>query len=97
MKRVIKRYRNRKLYDTMVHHYVTVYDVLGYINAGQDVLIIEVKTGKDVTKRILAEAIHMFKQQNELYNYNDVLAQAKDLIKNKNADVFQTFVMNEEK
>jgi polyhydroxyalkanoate synthesis repressor PhaR len=54
---VIKRYANRKLYDTEAKHYVTLNDIAGQIRAGGDVQVIDHETGADITSLISAQVI----------------------------------------
>lgn len=48
-KRVIKRYLNRKLYDTVQSTYVTLEDVAEMYRHGEMVTVIENSTGRDIT------------------------------------------------
>ena len=52
--RVIKRYGNRKLYDTELSRYVTIEEVANHIRNGISVRIIDNKTGEDITGSTLA-------------------------------------------
>jgi polyhydroxyalkanoate synthesis repressor PhaR len=52
--RVIKRYGNRKLYDTELSRYVTIEEVASHIRNGISVRIIDNKTGEDITSSTLA-------------------------------------------
>lgn len=56
-KRLIKRYANRKLYDTATKSYVTLDDVAEYIRQESAVEIIDNETGKDLTNQVLAQII----------------------------------------
>jgi polyhydroxyalkanoate synthesis repressor PhaR len=56
-KRVIKRYRNRKLYDTVDSCYVTLEDIAELIREGEEVKIIENNTSEDITSITLAQII----------------------------------------
>jgi len=56
-KRVIKRYRNRKLYDTEDSCYVTLEDIADLIRSGEDVKIIENVNSEDITSVTLAQII----------------------------------------
>lgn len=56
-RRVIKRYSNRKLYDTRDSVYVTLLDVAKMVRAGDDVRIIDNATKEDKTEVTLAMAI----------------------------------------
>ena len=52
--RVIKRYSNRKLYDTRDSRYVTLLEVADLIRSGQDVRVIDNGTKEDKTDVTLA-------------------------------------------
>ena len=54
---VIKRYGNRRLYNTETKSYVTYQDIIGIIRAGYDVQVIDSATQDDVTKAVLIQAI----------------------------------------
>src|SRR5882724_5653805 len=53
-RRVIKRYSNRKLYDTRESKYVTLLQIAGMVRAGEDVQIIDNATKEDKTEVTLA-------------------------------------------
>ncbi len=53
-KRVIKRYSNRKLYDTRESKYVTLLEIAGLIRAGEEVQVIDNSTKEDKTEVTLA-------------------------------------------
>ncbi len=55
--RVIKRYANRKLYDTQHSRYVTLDQISDMIREGDDVKIIDNKTKADLTSVTLAQII----------------------------------------
>lgn len=57
MTRVIKRYGNRKLYDTEESRYVNLGEVFDYVRGGQDVRIVNNKTQEDITTPILLTAL----------------------------------------
>jgi polyhydroxyalkanoate synthesis repressor PhaR len=52
--RIIKRYSNRKLYDTRESRYVTLLDVAELLRAGEDVQVIDNGTKEDKTDVTLA-------------------------------------------
>ncbi len=56
-KRLIKRYSNRKLYDTISKKFITLKDIAKFINKGEGVRIIEKESGKDVTSSITARLL----------------------------------------
>lgn len=59
--RTIKRYSNRKLYDTESKKYITLRGIAKLIEAGQDVEVIDNQTGEDLTRVTLSQII--FEQQ----------------------------------
>ncbi len=57
MTRTIKRYANRKLYDTKDSHYVGLQDILKLVRAGEDIEVTDSRTGEDLTSVTLAQAM----------------------------------------
>jgi len=57
MPRLIKRYGSRKLYDTTESRYVALEDVAGFVRDGEEVQVVENKTGEDVTVVVLTQII----------------------------------------
>jgi polyhydroxyalkanoate synthesis repressor PhaR len=55
--RVIKRYANRKLYDTQHSRYVTLDQIAAMIRGGDDVKIVDNKSKEDLTSVTLAQII----------------------------------------
>ncbi len=55
--RVLKKYPNRRLYDTHASSYITLADVKKMVLAGQDFVVREAKTGEDLTRSILLQII----------------------------------------
>jgi polyhydroxyalkanoate synthesis repressor PhaR len=55
--RTIKRYSNRKLYDTVERHYVTLADVAGFVRKGDDVKVTDYVSGADLTAQTMAQII----------------------------------------
>lgn len=54
---VIKKYANRRLYNTQTSAYVTLEDVRGMIAEGQDFLVCDARTGTDITRSVLTQII----------------------------------------
>ncbi|MFN2245389.1 MAG: polyhydroxyalkanoate synthesis regulator DNA-binding domain-containing protein [Anaerolineae bacterium] len=54
---VIKRYPNRKLYDTEAKQYVTLAQIASLIRDGQDVQVVDHATGEDLTALTLTQVI----------------------------------------
>lgn len=55
--KVIKRYTNRKLYDTVESRYVTLDEIAGMIKDGMEVQIVDNRTKEDLTSVTLAQII----------------------------------------
>lgn len=54
---IIKRYGNRRLYNTETGSYVTYQDLIAIIRTGHDVQVIDSTSQTDVTKSVLMQAI----------------------------------------
>ena len=54
---VIKRYPNRRLYDTSAGRYVNLADVAAAVRQGVDVQVVDTRTGEDLTRVILTQII----------------------------------------
>src|ERR1035437_7925721 len=54
---LIKKYGNRRLYDTTGSRYVNLDDLAAHIRAGRDVRVVDAKTGQDLTRVILSQII----------------------------------------
>ena len=54
---VIKKYGNRRLYDTASSRYVNLDDLAAHIRAGREVQVVDAKTGQDLTRVILTQII----------------------------------------
>jgi polyhydroxyalkanoate synthesis repressor PhaR len=53
----IKKYANRRLYNTGTSTYVTLEDLAAMVKAGEDFLVYDAKTGEDITRSVLAQII----------------------------------------
>lgn len=54
---LIKRYASRRLYNTETSDYVTLEDIAGFIRAGREVQIVDLKSGDDLTRSYLLQII----------------------------------------
>ncbi|MDP2086719.1 MAG: polyhydroxyalkanoate synthesis repressor PhaR [Gemmobacter sp.] len=54
---LIKRYASRRLYNTETSDYVTLEDIAGFIRAGREVTIVDLKSGDDLTRQYLLQII----------------------------------------
>jgi len=55
--KIIKRYTNRKLYDTVESRYVTLDEIAGMIKQGAEVKIVDNKSKEDLTTVTLAQIV----------------------------------------
>ena len=53
----IKKYANRRLYNTGTSTYVTLEDLASMVKAGEDFLVHDAKTGEDITRQVLTQII----------------------------------------
>lgn len=72
-KRVIKKYPNRRLYDTSESKYVTLSDVRQLVLEGVPFCVIDKKTEEDITRNILLQIIIEQEDQGEPIFTTDVL------------------------
>lgn len=56
--RIIKRYTNRKLYDTKDSRYVTLSQIASMVRAGEDMTVIDNASKEDLTSLTLAQIIY---------------------------------------
>ena len=59
----IKKYANRRLYNTGTSTYVTLEDLASMVKAGENFVVYDAKTGEDITRSVLAQII--FEQENK--------------------------------
>jgi polyhydroxyalkanoate synthesis repressor PhaR len=55
--RILKKYPNRRLYDTQTSSYITLADVKKMVLEGQDFVVRDAKTSDDLTRSILLQII----------------------------------------
>ncbi len=53
--RLIKKYKNRRLYDTQISQYITIDDLLRYVNEGVLFHVVDSTTGKNLTNSTLLQ------------------------------------------
>ena len=54
---LIKKYGNRRLYDTTSSRYVNLDDLAAHIRAGREVRVVDAKSGQDLTRVLLTQII----------------------------------------
>jgi polyhydroxyalkanoate synthesis repressor PhaR len=62
----IKKYANRRLYNTGTSTYVTLEDLAVMVKDGEDFVVYDAKTGEDITRSVLTQII--FEQENKGQN-----------------------------
>src|SRR3954453_19209136 len=55
--RLIKKYPNRRLYDTKTSSYITLADVKQMVLKNEDFQVIDAKTNEDISRQILLQII----------------------------------------
>jgi len=76
-RRIIKRYSNRKLYDTKDSRYVTLLQIAEMVRTGEEVQIIDNNTKDDLTEITLAQIIY---EEQKAHSRNVPLQTLKELI-----------------
>ena len=54
---VIKKYANRRLYHTGTSSYVTLEDLALLVRGGEEFVVVDAKSGEDITRSVLAQII----------------------------------------
>jgi polyhydroxyalkanoate synthesis repressor PhaR len=54
---IVKKYGNRRLYDTELSRYITLEELADRIRAGADIEVVDAKTGRDLTQATLTQLI----------------------------------------
>ena len=73
--RVIKKYPNRRLYDTEISSYITIEDVRQLIIEGVDFEVRDAKSGDDLTRQVLLQIIAEHEQNGEPMLSTQLLSQ----------------------
>ncbi len=97
---VIKRYGNRRLYNTETSSYVNYQEIIKLIRDGNDIQVIDSKTKQDVTKAVLVQVILEEEKNNKSLLPAQFLFQlirsqeeaAQDFFKNYLAHSFEAYL-----
>jgi len=76
---VIKKYANRRLYNTSTSKYIVLADVIALVNQGTEFVIEDAKSGADITREILNQII--FEQETRPAEFLFPLEFQKQLIR----------------
>lgn len=82
--KIIKRYQNRKLYDTQQSCYVTLDDIAKMIRTNEDVVVIDNKTKNDITAATLTQII--FEAEKKASQYAPLFT-LREIIQNANGSI----------
>jgi len=80
--RVIKRYANRKLYDTRDSRYVTLQQIAEFVRGGEDVTIIDNTSKEDLTSATLAQIVYEAEKNSGETSRPKTMGTLRDLIQN---------------
>lgn len=73
--RVIRKYPNRRLYDTQDSRYITLADIRRLVTEQSEFVVIDKKSGEDITRCILLQVINDQEQRGDAMLSRDFLAQ----------------------
>ena len=73
--RIIKKYPNRRLYDTEISSYITIEDVRQLIVDGESFEVRDAKTGEDLTRQVLLQIITEHEQDGQPMLSTQLLSQ----------------------
>lgn len=73
--RIIKKYPNRRLYDTEISSYITIEDVRQLIVDGESFEVRDAKTGDDLTRQVLLQIITEHEQDGQPMLSTQLLSQ----------------------
>lgn len=82
--KIIKRYQNRKLYDTQQSCYVTLDDIAKMIRVNEEVMVIDNKTKNDITAATLTQII--FEAEKKASQYAPLFT-LREIIQNANGSI----------
>jgi polyhydroxyalkanoate synthesis repressor PhaR len=64
--RTIKKYPNRRLYDTTESRYVTLEDIRKFVIDGLDFIVVEKSTNRDITRVLLLQVVAAEEEKGEI-------------------------------
>ena len=88
--RIIKRYANRKLYDTRDSRYVTLQQIGEFVRDGQDVKIIDNTSKEDLTSATLAQIVYEAEKNNPETAKAGTMGTLRELIQNSGEKLIST-------
>ena len=73
--RIIKKYANRKLYDTSEKKYVAMNTLAELIKSGEEVMVIDNRNGRDITSVVVSQLLAREKREDDRDDFPGVLIQ----------------------
>lgn len=73
--RIIKKYPNRRLYDTQISSYITLEDVRELIMKSEEFKVVDAKTGDDITRSVMLQIIAEHEERGQPLFSTNLLAQ----------------------
>lgn len=96
--RLIKKYPNRRLYDTEISRYITLDEVRDLVMQGQEFKVVDKKTGRDITRSILLQVIAEQEEGNNPVFSTDYLSNVirfyGDTLQNSMSDYLEHSMQN---
>ena len=89
---VIKKYANRRLYDTDTSAYITLEDLCERVKSGRDFVVVDAKTGQDLTRQVLTQIIFEQETKGSQILPTDFLRSVIRFYDNKMQDVLQHYL-----
>ena len=83
----IKRYANRKLYDTTDKRYVTLDEIANLVQSGDEVEVIDNESGEDITNITLSQIIFEKQKKRDSFVPRSIF---HDLIQNSGNSLYDT-------
>ena len=90
--RLIKKYPNRRLYDTQDSRYITLDDAKQMVVDGEQFKVVDQKTGEDLTRSILLQIIMEQENSGEPLFNTDILSQFIRNYSEASRDNFSSFM-----
>lgn len=90
--RIIKKYPNRRLYDTEESRYITLADVQSLLRKGLDLKVVDSQSGDDITRSILIQIITDQESGDERVFTTDMLRRFIRFYDEAAHDVFSSYL-----
>jgi polyhydroxyalkanoate synthesis repressor PhaR len=92
--RLLKKYPNRRLYDTQTSSYVTLSQVSDLVRAGEDIQIIDSDSEEDITRSVLLQIILEMESKDEPLLSASVLSDLIRFYGNTVPDFFSSYLQD---